>query len=669
MRTVLSFLLPIFTGVLLLTACRDEEYIASSEQQSTGGEPQTDDAYRGIYLLNEGNMGSNHCTLDYLDLTSATYHRNIYAERNPHSVKELGDVGNDLQVYGSQLWIVVNCSNKVEVCQLSDTRRIGQINIPNCRYVTFHKDYAYVSSFVGPVSLTAHAQLGRIYKVDTLSLQKVDSVTVGYQPEEMAIIGNQLYVANSGGYLLPTYSNTLSQVDLASMTEVRQIPVGTNPHRVEADRHGQLWVSTRGNYNDIAPTLYCLSSNADGIMMVTDSLPVTVSDMQLVGDSLWFFGAQWSDITQQNTFSYGIIDVRSHHRLETSLFDAPEVRRITIPYGLLVHPVHHDFYLMDAKNYVSSGELLHFHADGSFDWKVRTGDIPSRAVWVGEVVDSPVDTDNPSVSASPYIAAVDEYVPAPGQFVNTLPSYAEGDDAAAMANKCTEALADNAQSLITLGGFGGYITFHFYQPVRNIAQSADFRIYGNAINGSSEPGIVQVAVDTNRNGLPDDEWYELSGSADIDSVGKMTYDYHITYTLNSLQDTPWTDNLGHSGVVARNNFHKQEYFPLWLSSPLTLSGTLLPGNGYDQSGKGTYWILSSLRYGYVDNVANTDSEGNSFDLDWAVDPISRQPVHLSHADFVRVYSALNQTCGWLGETSTEISGAELLTPSLLPTGR
>ena len=108
MRTILKHLLLTTVTALLLTACREDEYIAPAEQQSTGAEPDTSLLCQGIYLLNEGNMGSNHCTLDYLDLSTATYHRNIYAERNPHSVKELGDVGNDLQAYGSKLWIVVN---------------------------------------------------------------------------------------------------------------------------------------------------------------------------------------------------------------------------------------------------------------------------------------------------------------------------------------------------------------------------------------------------------------------------------------------------------------------------------------------------------------------------------------------------------------------------------
>ena len=63
---------------------------------------------------------------------------------------------------------------------------------------------------------------------------------------------------------------------------------------------------------------------------------------------------------------------------------------------------------------------------------------------------------------------------------------------------------------------------------------------------------------------------------------------------------------------------------------------------------------------HVDYAMNADTIGNSFDLDWAVDPILRTPVHLSHADFIRVYSAQRQVCGWLGETSTEISGAGLI---------
>lgn len=262
-----------------------------------------------------------------------------------------------------------------------------------------------------------------------------------------------------------------------------------------------------------------------------------------------------------------------------------------------------------------------------------------------------------------YIARVDMYVPAPGQFVNLLPEYEPGDNDFTMAAKCTEAIANNNGGLITLGAWGGYIVFHFDHPIVNVPGEYDLYIQGNAITGSSEAGIVMVSQDLNHNGLPDDVWYELSGSADTDSTN-VRYDYELTYTLEAaFSDIPWYDNEGNNGEVKRNNFHQQEYFPCWITSPLTLSGTRLPDNAHDYSGKGTNWILEPYAYGYVDNKPNNDTIANSFDISWAVDTESRMPVWLNTIDFVKVYSALNQNAGWLGETSTEISGATDLHPN------
>ena len=264
---------------------------------------------------------------------------------------------------------------------------------------------------------------------------------------------------------------------------------------------------------------------------------------------------------------------------------------------------------------------------------------------------------------SKYILAVDEYVPAPGQYINVLPEYCEGDTPQTMALRCTDAIANNAGHLVSLGAWGGYITFHFDHPIVNISGQYDLYIQGNAIEGSSEAGIVCVSQDQNHNGLPDDPWFEISGSADYDAA-EIRYDFEVTYMYTEpLSDIAWSDNLGTSGMVKRNSFHQQEYFPLWMDdSALTFRGTRLPDNAEDSSGNGAYWVLHPFEYGYVDNLPNKDTLGCSINLDWAVDPITRQHIELQHIDFVRVYTALNQDAGWLGETSTEISGAIDLHP-------
>ena len=257
MKRLLLYIWPL----LLVSACRNDVMVVPMEDINTGGDVVKSEIV-GMYLLNEGNMGSNKATLDYLDLSgrdsTVHYYRNIYSERNPSTVMSLGDVGNDIKIYGSRLWLVINCSNKVEVARAEDAIRIGQVNIPNCRYVTFKDGFAYVSSYVGSVygvgsqgSGASRSPLGSVYKVDTLSLQKTDSVSVGYQPEEMAIVGNRLYVANSGGYQGMTglgYESTVSVIDLSTMRETDKIVVAPNLHHVKADKYGQLWVTARGNY-------------------------------------------------------------------------------------------------------------------------------------------------------------------------------------------------------------------------------------------------------------------------------------------------------------------------------------------------------------------------------------------------------------------------------------
>ena len=369
----------------MVSSCREDFYIIPSQNQDTGVAPTRGDIV-GMYVLNEGNMGSNKASIDYLDLDenkpTVHYLRNIYSERNPNVVKELGDVGNDIKIYGSKLWIVVNVSNKVEVTTADSCKRITQINIPNCRYLAFKDGFAYVSSYVGPVKLDKDAPLGMVYKVDTVDFKKKDSVVVGYQPEALCIVDNKLYVANSGGYRAPNYDNTLSEIDLTTFKEIRKIKVGLNLHHCQVDNYGQIWVTSRGNYNDVPSRIYWLYKGHNQLYEVIDSIDTPVSGLSIVGDSLYYYGSAWNSATATNTISYGLINVRTHQTIETNLFSAPQIKSITMPYGIMVNPIDRDFYLMDAKNYVSSGSLLHFKPDGTFDWSVQTGDLPGHATFV-----------------------------------------------------------------------------------------------------------------------------------------------------------------------------------------------------------------------------------------------------------------------------------------------
>ena len=284
------------------------------------------------------------------------------------------------------------------------------------------------------------------------------------------------------------------------------------------------------------------------------------------------------------------------------------------------------------------------------------------------------------IEYSAYISKVYEYCPAPGQFVNEMPRYEDGDTYETILQKVEESISGTNDIMITLGAYGGYVTFGFDHTVINVPGEKDFRIWGNCFyellqpdkkGGSAEPGIIMVSYDTNCNGLPDDEWYELAGS-EYDS--KYTrHAYSITYRRpdpnreivadgdNSLDDIyyiGWSDNAGQKGYIAKNIFHNQDYFPKWINSDeITFSGSLLPNNAKDISGNGSYFVLYSYPWGYVDNHPNEYADLNSFDISWAVDS-DGNPFNLPGVDFIRVYTGVNQYCGWLGETSTELSRAK-----------
>lgn len=368
---------------LFLAGCRHDELVVPTEYDIINDVPDPETSIRGFYLVNEGNMGSNKCTLDYFDYFTGLYARNFYAERNPNVIKELGDVGNDIGIYGSKLYVVVNCSHKVEVLDSRTGTRLGQVDIPNCRYVRFYRGKAYVSSYVGPVLIDPDAPKGAVYEVDTTSLKVTRKVSVGYQPEEMEIVDDYMYVANSGGYRVPNYDNTVSVIQMVDFKQVQQIPVGINLHRLKKDRYNKLWVTSRGDYQSRPSRMYVLDKRRGyNQMIVTDTLPFGVSNMAIRGDSLYFYSTEWNNYTQSNTITYGIVDVRTKQLVSNNFITDGTEKEITIPYGIAVHPETGDILVTDAKNYVSSGTLYCFDRQGRKKWSVRTGDIPAHITFL-----------------------------------------------------------------------------------------------------------------------------------------------------------------------------------------------------------------------------------------------------------------------------------------------
>ena len=104
--------------------------------------------------------------------------------------------------------------------------------------------------------------------------------------------------------------------------------------------------------------------------------------MDIAGDSLYACATAWDYINYEDVVTYSIINTRTHEVVSTRFITDGTETQIQKPYGIKVHPLTHDIYVTDAKNYVNPGMLHCYGSDGILKWSVRTGDIPAQITFL-----------------------------------------------------------------------------------------------------------------------------------------------------------------------------------------------------------------------------------------------------------------------------------------------
>jgi len=177
-----------------------------------------------------------------------------------------------------------------------------------------------------------------------------------------------------------------------------------------------------------------------------------------------------------------------------------------------------------------------------------------------------------------------------------------------------------------------------------------------------------VMTDSNKNGIPDETWFEIKGSGHNNAKKNYEISYHNTF--GSINNITWDDSFGNSGQILKNNYHKQSWYPIQENEVLSFTGTLL---SYDELySNDCISSFSSLKYGYADNnhIINTCTDrsipdnpytdsveacgGDPIDISWAIDKNGNKK-EIESIDFIRIYTGVNFSDPILGEISTEIS--------------
>ncbi len=320
-----------------------------------------------VWVLNEGLFNMNNATLTYFNFTDKHPVQDYFKQQN---ARGLGDTGNDLQLYGSKMYCIVNVSSQVEVIDPQTGKSIKQIplfgdgGVPRQpRYIAFDKNKAYVCSFDGTVA-----------RIDTASLQVEAVVKVGQNPDGICVANNKLYVSNSGGLNFPDYDNTVSVIDIVSFTEIQKIQVKPNPYRIQADAYGDVYVVSRGNPDE---GQYCLQR----INSQTDKLEQTFTNLNTLNFTI---AGDYAYMYSYNFFTdvmwIKVLNVKTEQiERENFITDGTQLHT---PYGINVDPNTGDVYITDAGDFTVTGDVYCFSKEGKLKFKFGAGLNPNSMVFV-----------------------------------------------------------------------------------------------------------------------------------------------------------------------------------------------------------------------------------------------------------------------------------------------
>ena len=318
-----------------------------------------------ILVLNEGLFGRNNTSITAYNVSTATATTDAYRNANGSG---LGDTGNDMLIYGGKLYVVMNVSSYIEVADARTLKSIKKIPMKNGaadrspRFAIANGNRIFISSYDGTVAV-----------LDTAALTISRYITVGSNPEQMAISNNRLFVCNSGGLNFPNFDSTVSVIDLGSLTETTKIKVGINPNRITADESGFVYVTSPGNFSTIPARITKINANNNTIALASN---------QNAGALAWHNGKLLA------TGSFGapakVVEINT-----TDLTLKPggfitDGTTITAPYGIKIDPSNGDVYVCDAKDFTSSGSVVCFDAAGKrkFSFSTAPGLNPNSVSFV-----------------------------------------------------------------------------------------------------------------------------------------------------------------------------------------------------------------------------------------------------------------------------------------------
>lgn len=298
-----------------------------------------------VYIINEGNYGSNNASVSLYEAESGNVIQDIYKTQNNNTA--LGDVCQSMIKINNHYYIVVNNSGKITVVSPDNFKHqltITGFNSP--RYILpVSPNKAYVSDlYANSISI-----------LDLNSNTKSGSIPLNGWTEQMLLLYNKAFVTNLKSdylYVINTITDQISD----------SILVGPNAGSIVLDKNSKVWVLSGGNSS--TSTLAKLTRINPVNLQIETAFTFNASDKQgnlcinSTRDIVYFLNT--------HVYKMGISDTN----LPTSSLISGSGHTF---YGLAVNVNNNDIYVSDAIDYIQKSTIMVYSSAGSQKTTFKAG--------------------------------------------------------------------------------------------------------------------------------------------------------------------------------------------------------------------------------------------------------------------------------------------------------
>lgn len=335
--------------------------------------PVLPEDFKGMYILNNGKWQANNASLTNYNPETQKVTQDVFLFRNN---KKLGDVAQDILLYGNKMYITVSNSGVVFVTD-PQARILKEIKMAE------YKEPRNVISYKGKVYMTYYN--GYLAEIDTIDYA-VRTVKVGISPEGLREANGKIYVANSGGANYPVYDNTISVVDPVAMEVVKTLEVQINPGIMAVDNQEDIYVISVGDYGAIPPVLQRIKTDTDQVEQVTlqakdgAGQDVTLPPMWMTtgaGNKMYIVS--------------GVNDAEGKVQGKIYTFNTAteKIEGEFVTDGTVIKDLHHftadpvsGDLCVGSSDYLNNGDMYIFGANGKLKHKFETGLNPIRVCFL-----------------------------------------------------------------------------------------------------------------------------------------------------------------------------------------------------------------------------------------------------------------------------------------------